>query len=57
MNLQGLRVGVIEEFNFNLILKEWEGSYHQDKKESGRIEERESILSLWEMIQSESLHR
>lgn len=45
MNLQGLRVGVIEEFNFNLILKDWEGSY-QDKKEGGRIEEKEHPVTL-----------
>lgn len=44
MNLQELRVGVIEEFNFNLILKEWEGSYHQDKKEKRR--EREHPVTL-----------
>lgn len=44
-NLQGLRVGVIEELNFNLILKEWEESY-RDKKEGGRIEEKEHPVTL-----------
>ena len=35
LTLQGPRIGVIEEFNFNVILKEWVGSYHQDKKRDG----------------------
>lgn len=41
LTLQGSRIGVTEKFNFNVILKEWVGSYHQDKKGGGNRRERE----------------
>lgn len=58
LTLQGSRIGVTEKFNFNVTLKEWVGSYHQDKKrEGGKIGERENIRVLGETVEGESLSR